>query len=116
MEPTPNAMPDSRNTATHLVDRLVESREGLDRTAESLQPLAVLARGRGLWRRLITGELIGHAAHPFLTDVPIGLFTSATVLDLAGGADAAGSARKMVGWGLASAPAAAVSGLAEYAA
>jgi len=50
------------------------------------------------------------------TDLPIVFWTSASVLDLVGGRRSASAARQLVGWGLAAAPAAAVTGLAEYAA
>ncbi|GAA5025928.1 DUF2231 domain-containing protein [Terrabacter aeriphilus] len=102
--------------AVRLVERLVEGRPTWDRLADRLDPTARAARGEGAWRRLVTGEVLGHAAHPFLTDLPIGFFTSAAVLDLAGGTSARAAARRLVGAGLATAPAAALTGLAEYAA
>ena len=104
------------SSAAQLVDRLVESRPTFDGLGARLAPLAQRVRGRGAWRRAVTGEALGHAAHPFLTDLPIGFWTSATVLDLVGGHSAAGAARKLVGLGLLSAPAAALTGFAEYAA
>ena len=101
-------------TAPHLVESLVEGRASLDGVARRVQPLAEAVRGRGRWERMVTGEVIGHAAHPFLTDLPLGLFTSASVLDLVGGRSSEGAARRLVGAGLLCAPAAALTGLAEY--
>lgn len=100
--------------ATRLLERLVEGRRSLDGVAAALSPLAHRVRGDGPWRRLVTGEVVGHAAHPFLTDLPIGFWTSASLLDLVGGPGAEAAARRLVGAGLASAPAAALTGLAEY--
>jgi uncharacterized membrane protein len=104
------------STAARLLDRLVESRTSLDGSSRLLRPLAERARGKGSWRRLVTGEVIGHAAHPFLTDLPIGFWASAGLLDVVGGPGAAPAARQLVGWGLATSPAAALTGMAEYAA
>ena len=100
--------------ATRLLGRLVEDRATIDGPAGALAPLAALAKGRGVWRRVVTGQVVGHAAHPFLTDLPIGFWTSASLLDVAGGPGAAGAARRLVAAGLASAPAAVLTGLAEY--
>ncbi|MEW1953183.1 DUF2231 domain-containing protein [Terrabacter sp. NPDC080008] len=111
--PTTSVAPPS--AASRLLERLVEGRESLDGAAEALQPAAEVARGRGLWRRVVTGEVLGHAAHPLMTDLPIGFFSSAALLDLAGGAAGRDAARRLVGAGLLAAPGAALTGLAEYA-
>lgn len=100
--------------AARALERLVEGRSSLDGPAAALSPLARQARGGGVWRRVVTGESIGHAAHPFLTDLPIGFWASASLLDLVGGPGAAVPARRLVAAGLATAPAAALTGLAEY--
>jgi uncharacterized membrane protein len=115
MEPSETRTPAGTATAPQLVERLVEDRASLDGVARRLQPLAEAARGRGGWRRVVTGEFMGHAAHPFLTDLPLGLFTSASLLDLVGGPGSEAAARRLVGAGLLCSPAAAVTGLAEYA-
>jgi hypothetical protein len=101
--------------AVGLVDKLVEGRTSLDAPAAALAPLAAHLRGTGAWRRLVTGEAMGHAAHPFLTDLPIGFWTSSALLDLLGGPGAEAASRRLVGAGLASAPAAALTGMVEYA-
>ena len=115
MEDTENVMGPHTTAASALVERIVEGRPSLDGVARLLQPVAAAARGRGTWRSLVTGEVVGHAAHPFLTDLPIGFVSSATLLDLVGGPGAETAARRLVGAGLVSAPAAALTGLAEYA-
>jgi hypothetical protein len=91
----------------------VESLAALDRLAPLLgavgKPLA-----RGSLGDLLRGRPIGHAVHPFLTDLPIGFWTSSLVLDLVGGRDSRDNARRLVGWGLASVLPAATTGLVEY--
>lgn len=73
--------------------------------AVTWEPLGPILRGKGT----------GHAIHPVLTDLPIGFWTSATVLDLVGGARAQPAARRLTGLGLASVVPTAASGLAEWA-
>lgn len=64
---------------------------------------------------LLRSGLIGHALHPLLTDVPIGCWTAASILDLGGrDADRAAS-RRLVGAGLLAVGPTAVTGLAEWA-
>src|SRR5436853_7907312 len=61
----------------------------------------------------LSGTWLGHAAHPVLTDLPIGSFTSALALDLLGGEDA--GAQTLVGLGILSALPTALTGLSELA-
>src|SRR2546426_10253726 len=50
----------------------------------------------------LSGTWLGHAAHPVLTDLPIGSFTSALAPDLLGGEDAAAGAPTPRGPGIRS--------------
>jgi len=56
----------------------------------------------------------GHALHPVLTDLPIGFWTSATVLDLVGGKQSRPAATRLLALGLLAAVPTAVTGLAEF--
>src|SRR5215207_8584077 len=47
--------------------------------------------------------ILGHSVHPLLTDLTIGCWISASILDLAGGSQARRSATLLVGAGLAAA-------------
>jgi uncharacterized membrane protein len=71
------------------------------------------ARQRGAVADLARGEPLGHPLHPALTDLPIGFWTSAFVLDLVGGRRHAGAARMLVAAGVLSAIPTAVAGLAD---
>ena len=75
---------------------------------------ASAAAPEGPVRRLLRGEWLGHPLHPLLTDLPIGFWTSATMLDLLGGRRARPAATTMVGLGVLSAVPTVASGLAEY--
>ncbi len=63
----------------------------------------------------LSGTWLGHAVHPVLTDVVIGSFVSATVLDLIGGEDAGGAAEKLIATGIAAYPLTALTGASDWA-
>lgn len=89
-------------------------------TAHQLDP--VVEKLAALWRtplqhdglrRLLRGKPLGHAAHPLLTDVPLGLWLSSAVLDATGQDEAA---RRLVGAGVLAAAPTLVTGWADWAA
>jgi uncharacterized membrane protein len=112
--PTPSSppAPGSPSPAVALVRR-VESLGALDGLAPVLRA-AGKPLSQGALGDVLRGRPVGHAVHPFLTDLPIGFWTSSLVLDLVGGRGGRDSARRLVGWGLASAVPAATTGLVEY--
>lgn len=59
------------------------------------------------------GAWLGHPVHPALTDLPIGFWTSAMMVDFVGGPSAATTARRLIGWGNLTALPTAVAGLAD---
>jgi nitrite reductase/ring-hydroxylating ferredoxin subunit/uncharacterized membrane protein len=63
----------------------------------------------------VAGTWLGHAVHPMLTDVVIGSFTSATLLDLVGGEDASEAAERLIAIGIAADPPTAVTGASDWA-
>lgn len=64
---------------------------------------------------LLRAGLIGHALHPLLTDVPLGCWTAASVLDVRGRREDRGASRWLVGAGLAAVVPTVLTGLAEWA-
>lgn len=86
--------------------------------AVSLQPLVkpigklsnVVLRSEGRWQVLEGKPWLGHPAHPMFTDLPIGFFTSAFVLDVLGDE----RADTLIGLGVLSAAPTLATGLAEY--
>ncbi|HWL45095.1 MAG TPA: nicotinamide-nucleotide amidohydrolase family protein [Ilumatobacter sp.] len=84
---------------------------GLDRAG---QALARVTAGRdGTLVAAARGYPLGHPAHPALTDLPIGFWTAAMLLDLVGGRRAAAPAQSLVGWGLVSAVPSIATGVAD---
>jgi nitrite reductase/ring-hydroxylating ferredoxin subunit/uncharacterized membrane protein len=69
----------------------------------------------GRLKDALSGTWLGHALHPFLTDIPIGSWTSATFLDLVGGEESAPAAERLVGLGVAAALPTALTGMTEWA-
>ena len=65
---------------------------------------------------MLRGEWLGHAVHPMLTDVAVGTWTSASLLDLLGGPDSSAAAQRLVGAGLLAAGPTAWTGWAEWSA
>lgn len=93
----------------------VESAQGLDGPASQL---ADVTEGRdNAIVRAARGEPLGHPAHPPLTDLPIGFWTSAWVLDLVGlvrrRPSTRSAAQTLVGLGVATALPTAFTGLVD---
>jgi nitrite reductase/ring-hydroxylating ferredoxin subunit/uncharacterized membrane protein len=63
----------------------------------------------------LSGTWLGHALHPLLTDLPIGTWTSAVVLDWLGGRATRDAADRLIGLGLAFSVPTAATGLTEWA-
>jgi nitrite reductase/ring-hydroxylating ferredoxin subunit len=63
----------------------------------------------------LSGSWLGHALHPLLTDVTVGTFTSALMLDWLGGRDGRQAARRLIGIGLLSTPPTVVTGYSDWA-
>jgi uncharacterized membrane protein len=91
----------------------------LERTAsldrfDGLLRAASAPLGRGSLGRLLTGGPVGHAVHPPMTDLPIGLWTSSVLLDLVGRERDQRAADLLLAAGLVSAVPTALTGLAEW--
>jgi nitrite reductase/ring-hydroxylating ferredoxin subunit/uncharacterized membrane protein len=96
-----------------IVDRL-ESAPVLDRLAGRLRTVVSAALPPGPVKDALHGVGLGHPLHPVLTDLPIGFWTSAWVLDLVGGRRARPAADALVGLGVVAALPTAAAGLADW--
>ena len=65
-------------------------------------------------KNLLSGTWMGHPLHPMLTDLPIGFWTSAWVLDVVGGKRSRPAAQRLIGLGILSAVPTAASGLSDW--
>src|SRR3954451_5096473 len=97
-------MPSTRRRPTPFdpLVRKVESAGFLDAPAKTLaKQLRSLLSSRAAVKEAVSGTWLGHALHPLLTDVVIGSFVSATLLDVLGGDDDGRASERLVGVGIA---------------
>jgi nitrite reductase/ring-hydroxylating ferredoxin subunit/uncharacterized membrane protein len=65
-------------------------------------------------KRVLSGAPLGHRLHPLLTDIPIGCWTSASVLDLVAWRSGRAGARRLVALGVVAALPTVASGLSDW--
>lgn len=116
-QPTPQTWTaeQPRDPAPYRAVEGIAKLERLDPAAERAATTVGRVLGSGALKDLLSGTWLGHAVHPILTDVPIGTWTSAAVLDLVGGEDSEKAADLLVGVGLAAALPTVVSGWSDWA-
>ena len=104
--------PLGRETVAERIERL----EALDPVAEQLQKgvRSVVPQDSTL-KDVLSGTWLGHPVHPPLTDVVVGAWTSALLLDLAGGKRGGQAADRLVGAGILAAVPTAAAGLSDWA-
>ncbi|GAB3958233.1 hypothetical protein GCM10029978_002730 [Actinoallomurus acanthiterrae] len=90
----------------------LEHANALDGSARFITKVVRRLLPPGPVKDLLHGVPVGHPAHPPLTDIPIGCFMSAAVLDLLPGTDRA--AEVLVATGLAASVPTALTGIADW--
>jgi nitrite reductase/ring-hydroxylating ferredoxin subunit/uncharacterized membrane protein len=92
----------------------IESAEALDPAAAAIGKAVRDSIGNGTLKGALSGTWLGHAVHPMLTDVVIGSFTSASLLDVLGtNSDAA--SQRLIGLGLLAYLPTAAAGINDWA-
>jgi nitrite reductase/ring-hydroxylating ferredoxin subunit/uncharacterized membrane protein len=99
----------------HQLAERVGALAALDDPAEAVAKWARGVIPKGPVKDALSGTWLGHALHPFLTDFPIGTWTSALLLDVLGGAEARPASRRLVGLGILASLPTAASGLNDWA-
>lgn len=97
-----------------LTERL-EALEGLDGLAGAVADAVGKLVPPGAVKNALSGTFLGHSLHPVLTDLPIGTWTSAALLDVLGGEDSAKAAELLVGLGILTSLPTAASGFSDWA-
>lgn len=92
---------------------MIEENTALDPIGERIAPVAN-AMASGTRGDALRGEWLGHALHPLLTDLPLGCWLSAGVLDVFGGRASRKAAKRLIGVGLVLVPPTVASGLADW--
>ena len=113
---TDNRTPDaSTRPALHQVVERIGKLEQLDAPAETIAKKIRDLVGPGPLKDALSGTFLGHALHPLLTDVPIGTWTSAGLLDAFGGRDSEKAAERLIGIGLLAVLPTAAAGYTDWA-
>jgi nitrite reductase/ring-hydroxylating ferredoxin subunit/uncharacterized membrane protein len=102
-----------RDVLARAVER-VGTDERLDGLADPVADSVRHALDHQPTKDALSGTWLGHPLHPFLTDLPIGFWTSAFTLDLLGGKRTRRASTQMVAWGVLSAVPTALSGAADW--
>jgi nitrite reductase/ring-hydroxylating ferredoxin subunit/uncharacterized membrane protein len=89
--------------------------EALDQPAKRLAKVVRSALPGGPVKDALSGTFLGHPLHPLLTDLPIGTWTSALLLDWIGGSESRTAARRLVGAGVLAALPTAAAGYSDWA-
>lgn len=95
--------------------RALESAAQLDPPGKTIGKRVRQAIPQGAVKDAISGTWLGHALHPMLTDVVIGSFTSATLLDLLGGDDDGAASERLIAIGIAAYGPTALTGVNDWA-
>ena len=96
-----------------LVARL-ESEEALDGPARTVARGVAGVIGTGTAKDVLSGAWLGHAAHPLLTDLPIGTWTSSVLLDWIGGSESRTAADRLLAAGILAAGATVATGWSDW--
>jgi nitrite reductase/ring-hydroxylating ferredoxin subunit/uncharacterized membrane protein len=94
---------------------MLERIEALDPIASRYGKLVRAVLKSRAVKDVLGGRWLGHPLHPMLTDVTIGTFTSALLLDLVGGEESRPAARRLIALGLLSAGPTAAAGAHDWA-
>lgn len=95
--------------------RQIESAEELDSLAKTVGKAVRGGLSGGPLKDALSGTWLGHAVHPMLTDVVIGSFASASLLDLLAPGREAVASERLIGLGLAAYLPTAAAGINDWA-
>jgi uncharacterized membrane protein len=93
----------------------LESVEALDGVGRTVGRTVRSVIPGGAPKDVLSGAWLGHAVHPFLTDIPIGVWTSSVLLDWMGGKDSRSSADRLIVVGVLAAGVTFATGWSDWA-
>ena len=103
-----------RSPAQEIVDRIASLAQ-LDEPAKAIGKSVRKTVPAGPVKDALSGVWLGHALHPLLTDLPIGTWTSAVLLDWLGGRSGEAAADRLIAMGIGFTAPAVVTGWTEWA-
>jgi uncharacterized membrane protein len=92
----------------------LEQDSALDAGVDLLATCGEAIADRPVLRKLLTGAWLGHSLHPAATDLPLGAWMSASMLDLLGPEGSEDAAKRLIGIGILGAVPTALSGIADW--
>lgn len=107
-------MSNARNGLAERVAHLVEQADFLDPLADALARILSPLRRLGVVTDLLAGTPLGHPAHPAVVLLPLGSWTSATVLDVLGDESTRSAATMLTGAGVVLTAPAALTGAHDW--
>jgi uncharacterized membrane protein len=93
----------------------LESVEALDGPARMAASTVRRVIPDGAPKDMLSGAWLGHALHPLMTDVPIGVWTSSVLLDWVGGEDGRSASDRLILIGVLAAGATVATGWSDWA-
>jgi nitrite reductase/ring-hydroxylating ferredoxin subunit/uncharacterized membrane protein len=103
------------NSLAHSAVSAVEEAAALDAVADPLSAAIRDALPAGRLKGALSGTWLGHPLHPLLTDVTLGAWVSAVVLDVVGGRRSRKAAEWLIAVGILSALPTAATGSSDWA-
>ena len=107
-------MSNTKSPLSPVIDAL-EAAAPLDAPGKKIAAQVRGLLGPGALKDGLSGTWLGHALHPLLTDLVIGSFVSATVLDVVGGDDSGQAQERLIGVGIAAYGPTALTGFSDWA-
>ncbi len=95
--------------------RRIEATKALDRIGAPLAAAVSQATRPTPVKNALSGTWLGHHLHPLLTDVPIGSWVAAAMLDITGSETDGRAARRLIGFGALAAVPTAMAGASDWA-
>ena len=104
-----------RRSALDPLVRRIEDASALDAVAKPIGKRVRKTLSPGPVKDALAGTWLGHALHPLLTDVVVGTFLSATLLDVLGGDGGGRSSERLIAVGIAAYGPTALTGTNDWA-
>lgn len=92
----------------------IEQEKSLDQLSKPLSTWVSKATAPDKIKYLLSGSWLGHQLHPMASDIPIGAWGMASVLDVTGGKQMRPAAQRLVGIGILSSIPVALSGASDW--
>ena len=83
------------NSPLNTLAARLESLPALDGAARAAAGIVRSWMPEGPGKDLLSGKWLGHAVHPVVSDIPIGVWTSAAILDWTAGRDGRAAADRL---------------------